>query len=272
MLERNAPDHPLAFGVGEVVVAVVVARDAQSLDDRHSGRRPERGADLDGFFVVDAILVVQALVAVSVVDADVHVAIVHGKDETRGHAVVRRSQESLDVRKGRSLEAVAVDRLDVVDPGRPLEPETQPGAPGREVVEVDLPVAVLDPEGLVARERAACSRLGPDVGSDAEGKPVGEVSCHVDIGARQVEGVLVDRDLVAVHYGRRVLIRVIGEEHDPDVDLGGVVRRRVAGGGCDLRADFPGDHQARGCGAGGREPDKAILHDSCSSLFLAVDL
>jgi len=90
---------------------------------------------------------------------------------------------------------------------------------------------------------------------------VGEAPRHVDVGASEVEGILVDRVLIAVHNGRRVLIRVVREERDADVDLGRVVRGRVPGGGSDLSADFHGDHQARGRDAGSRQPDHTILHD-----------
>src|SRR5262249_16865650 len=148
-----------------VVVAVVEAGDAQTLQAGDTGKRPNADARLDRLLVVRIGMVV----AVAVVVADVDVAEVAGEVVVEGDPAVGRGHEALAVDEDGALEAIAVDALRVVDIGRLLDAEAEECALPHPLVEVDLSVGVLETEGVAAVEGAPHRRLPDDVRGDAEG-------------------------------------------------------------------------------------------------------
>src|SRR5713101_1145364 len=108
------------------------------------------------------------------------VAVVRRKREAGARAVVGGAQKALGVAEDGPLESVAVNAFFEVDVRSLLKPESEPGAVDQEVVEVDLPVAVLDSEGLISCQRGSRAVLRPDIRRDAEREPVRKASRHVD--------------------------------------------------------------------------------------------
>ncbi len=134
-----------------------------------------------------------------------------------------------------SLESVAVDAFFEVDPRSLLDAKPDPRPPRHPVVQIELPVRVLDAEDeAVARHRIARrerqqAALPRDVRCDSECDDVREVAGDVDVGTRDVETVPCDGVTVRVSDFRIGLDVVVGKQRHPNANRGGVVRRRISG-------------------------------------------
>src|SRR5256714_1290528 len=147
--------------VGLERVLVGKAGDAQTLQQDGAEReRPHGAAELESLLVIDLGFVV----VLAVIEAAVNVAVVAGEVPVPGEAGVGGADQADALGKERSLPAVAVNPLGVVDEGRLLHAEPHPRAVRRPVVETQLSERVLEAEDLAAAERRRRAGLARDVG------------------------------------------------------------------------------------------------------------
>ena len=126
LLERHLPNGALALGVLYEVVAEVETRHAQAAKHRrHRRERADRAAQFDGLLIVHFGFGV----TLTVVHADVEVAVVRGEVVVERGARVRRVVEAFALGERRALEAIAVDALFVVNQGRLLDTKLRPRSP-----------------------------------------------------------------------------------------------------------------------------------------------
>src|SRR6202035_3066146 len=118
------------------------------LQDSSQRQRTHRTADLNGLLVIR----LRFVVVLAVVEAEVKIAVVAGKIVVTAEAGIGRAQEAFALREDRSLEAVAIDAFRVIDIRRLLHAEAEPRSVRRPVIEVELPVGVLEAVQLAAGE------------------------------------------------------------------------------------------------------------------------
>src|SRR5262249_18436171 len=154
------------------------AGDAQSLPDAAERQRTNRRAKLECLLIVRF----SAAVAFTVVEAAVNVAVVVRENPVTGETGVGRRQVSDALAEYGALETISVDAFRGVDARALLQPETNPRAARRPVVEIELRIGVLQAECLAARQRRAGAGLARNVGSDAIRNHVIQIAGDVDVG------------------------------------------------------------------------------------------